>query len=140
MGHAGAGAAAKLANQVMMFTTLAGAHEAFDLAERYGVRPQQILPIVEQSTGGSWITANWDFFPGVADEYDRAGVPLAHRTWVKDLSDALIAGREVGCPLPLTGLVAQSVPTRIEERHHRTGTGQPPSLAEREPSLGRRND
>jgi 3-hydroxyisobutyrate dehydrogenase-like beta-hydroxyacid dehydrogenase len=137
VGHAGSGSAAKLANQVMMFATLAGAHEAMDLVGHYGVEPEQILPIVERSTGGSWIASNWGFFDRVADEYDRTCVPLAYRPWFKDLSDVLMAGREAGCPMPLTGLLAQLVPPRIEERHHRTD--EPAGWAELEPSPGQRS-
>jgi 3-hydroxyisobutyrate dehydrogenase-like beta-hydroxyacid dehydrogenase len=138
LGNAGSGSAAKLANQVMMFAALAGAHEAMDLVGHYGVQPEQILPIVQHSTGGSWIASNWGFFDRVADEYDRTCVPLAYRPWVKDLSDILMTGRQVGCLLPLTGLLAQLVPPRIEERHH--GTGRPVGLAGLETSLVQQND
>ena len=46
VGPAGAGAATKLANQLMMLSALAGAHEALDLAAAHGVSEASVLDVV----------------------------------------------------------------------------------------------
>ncbi len=76
VGPAGAGAAVKLANQLMMFAALAGVQEALELAAAYDVPERTVLEAVSTSTGESWITRNWGFFDRVAAAYDEAGTPV----------------------------------------------------------------
>ena len=121
-GPAGAGAAVKLANQLMMFSTLAGVQEALDLAGAYDVPEQVVLDAVATSTGESWITRNWGFFDDVAAAYDQAGTPVRDRPWSKDLWDVVAAARERSVPLPVAGLLAQHLAERVENRA-RKGAG-----------------
>lgn len=116
VGDAGAGAVAKLANQLMMFAALAGAYEAFELAEAYGVEPAAVRRAVATSTGDSWVAREWGFFDRVAADYDRTGVPPHLRPWSKDLWDVVASARDVRLPLPFAGLLAQSLAERVE-RH-----------------------
>ena len=46
VGPSGAGAAVKLANQLMMFSALAGAYEALEFARAYDVEEQTVLDAV----------------------------------------------------------------------------------------------
>ncbi len=55
VGPSGAGSVVKLANQLMMFSALAGAYEALDLAAAYGVDERTVLDAVASSTGDSWV-------------------------------------------------------------------------------------
>lgn len=114
VGPAGAGAAVKLANQLMMFAALAGVQEGLELAGAYGVPEQTVLDAVSTSTGESWITRNWGFFDRVASAYDDAGTPVRNRPWSKDLWDVVAAARESDVQVPLAGLLAQHLADQVE--------------------------
>lgn len=115
LGPAGSGSAAKLANQLIMFSTLAGTHEALRLGAAYGVPPAKVLQAVSSSTGDSWIARNWGFFDEVAADYDRFNTPLHQRPWSKDLWEVLHAARQAEIFVPLAGLLAQVLPSVVEE-------------------------
>lgn len=121
VGPAGAGAAVKLANQLMMFSALAGAHEALELAAAYDVSEQTVLEAVSTSTGESWISRNWGFFDRVAAAYDAGGTPVRDRPWAKDLWDIVAAARDCDVQVPVAGLLAQHLAERVEA-HARKGT------------------
>ncbi|RMI42850.1 NAD(P)-dependent oxidoreductase [Streptomyces triticirhizae] len=119
VGPPGAGAAVKLANQLMMFAALAGAHEALDLAAAHGVAAEEVLAVVAGSTGDSWVARTWGFFDRVAHAYDAGATPVSERPWSKDLWEVTAAARAAGVRLPLAGLLAQTMADRVEE-HART--------------------
>jgi 3-hydroxyisobutyrate dehydrogenase-like beta-hydroxyacid dehydrogenase len=119
VGPSGAGSAVKLANQLMMFAALAGAHEALDLAAAHGVDERQVLAAVAGGTGDSWVARHWGFFDEVADAYDTGGTPVSERPWSKDLWEVTAAARAAGVALPLAGLLAQTMAGRVE-RHARS--------------------
>ena len=118
-GPAGAGEATKLANQLMMCAALAGAHEALDLAECYGVAREAVLSAVATSTGDSWVARNWGFFDRTAAAYDEGGTPLRDRPWSKDLWEVVAAARAADLPTPVAGLLAQYLPARVEAHARR---------------------
>ena len=115
LGLPGAGAATKLANQLMMFSALAGAHEALALAAAYGVDETDVLKALSTSTGDTWVGRNWGFFDGVAAEYNRLGTPLRDRPWSKDLTEVVTAARSADISVPLAALLAQTLPRLVEE-------------------------
>lgn len=115
LGLPGAGAATKLANQLMMFSALAGAHEALALATAYRVDETEVLKALSTSTGDTWVGRNWGFFDGVAAEYNRLGTPLADRPWSKDLSEVVTAARSAEISVPFAALLAQILPRLVEE-------------------------
>jgi 3-hydroxyisobutyrate dehydrogenase-like beta-hydroxyacid dehydrogenase len=115
VGAPGAGAAVKLANQMMMFSALAGAYEALDFARAHDVDERVVLDAVSTSTGDSWVARNWGFFEGVAAAYDAAGgTPVKYRPWGKDLFDVVLAAREVDVDVPVTALLSQTLAARVE--------------------------
>jgi 3-hydroxyisobutyrate dehydrogenase len=114
VGPAGAGAATKLANQLMMLSTLAGAHEALDLAAAHGVAAEKVFEAVATSTGDSWVARNWDFFDRTSAAYEAAGTPLSERPWSKDLFEVVAAARAVDLRVPVAGLLAQTLADRVE--------------------------
>jgi 3-hydroxyisobutyrate dehydrogenase len=120
-GPAGAGAATKLANQLAMFASLAGLHEALDLAGAHGVSAESLLAALATSTGDSWVARNWGFFDRTARAYDRGGTPVAARPWSKDLAEVVLAARAVEVPVPLAGLLAQTVAARVESHAAESG-------------------
>jgi 3-hydroxyisobutyrate dehydrogenase-like beta-hydroxyacid dehydrogenase len=114
VGPPGAGEAAKLANQLMLFAALAGTHEALDLARRYGVDEQALLAAVATGTGDCWAARNWGFFDRIAAAYDEGGTPVSQRPWSKDLWEIVAAARAADVQLPVAGLLAQYLAQRVE--------------------------
>jgi 3-hydroxyisobutyrate dehydrogenase-like beta-hydroxyacid dehydrogenase len=114
VGPSGAGAVVKLANQLMMASALAGAHEALELAAAYDVEAQTVLEAVATSTGDSWVARNWGFFDDVARAYNEGGTPVRYRPWSKDLYDVVVAAREAGVDVPVAALLSQVVAARVE--------------------------
>lgn len=121
VGPPGAGSAAKLANQLMMFAALAGTHEALDLAHAYGVATDDVLTVARTSTGDSWVARTWGFFDEVAAAYDAAGTPVSYRPWSKDLWDVVAAARAGDVRMPLAGLLAQTMAEVVEAHAKNTG-------------------
>jgi 3-hydroxyisobutyrate dehydrogenase len=116
VGPVGAGAAAKLANQLTMFANLAGVYEAIDFATAHGVATEALLTALETSLGDSWIARNLDFWDRTAAAYDRSGTPVRDRPWSKDLAEVVAAARAADVPVPLAGWLAQTVAGRVEAR------------------------
>lgn len=116
VGPVGAGAAAKLANQLTMFANLAGVYEAIDFATAHGVATDALLSALETSLGDSWIARNLDFWDRTAAAYDRSGTPLQDRPWSKDLAEVVQAARAADVPVPLAGWLAQTLAARVEAR------------------------
>jgi 3-hydroxyisobutyrate dehydrogenase-like beta-hydroxyacid dehydrogenase len=129
VGPSGAGSAVKLANQLMMLSALAGAHEALDLARAYDVDERVVLDAVATSTGDSWVARNWGFFDDVARAYDEGGTPVRERPWSKDLWDVVAAARAAEVAVPVAGLLAQHLAARVED-HARRSRRRPSPPAE----------
>lgn len=120
VGLPGAGAATKLANQLMVFSTLGGVHEAMRVAELYGVEEATVLEAVKTSIASSWVTENWGFFDRAEKSYNEGGTPPQHRPWVKDVDEALqVAGsRRLELPIAetLRDVLGRYVGEHAEER------------------------
>ncbi|GAA2720124.1 NAD(P)-dependent oxidoreductase [Cellulomonas aerilata] len=114
VGPAGAGAATKLANQLMMLSALAGAMEAMELAAAHGVDEDTVLRSVASSTGDSWVTRNWGFFDRLVESYEAGGTPPRERPWSKDLFEVVAAARAVDLRVPVAALIAQTLADRVE--------------------------
>jgi 3-hydroxyisobutyrate dehydrogenase-like beta-hydroxyacid dehydrogenase len=123
VGPVGAGAAAKLANQLTMFANLAGVYEAIDFANAHGVATDALLTALETSLGDSWIARNLDFWVRTAAAYDAGGTPVSARPWSKDLAEVVQAARAADVPVPLAGWLAQTVAERVET-HARNAIGE----------------
>jgi 3-hydroxyisobutyrate dehydrogenase-like beta-hydroxyacid dehydrogenase len=119
VGPSGAGAAVKLANQLMMLSALAGAHEALELAQAYGVDARTVLDTVATGTGDSWVARNWGFFDDVVRAYDEGGTPVRYRPWSKDLWDVVAAARDADIDVPVAALLSQLVAARVEAHARR---------------------
>ena len=114
VGAPGAGAATKLANQLMMLSALAGVHEALELAAAHGVAEEAVFEVTASSTGDSWVARNWGFFDTTAAAYDEGGTPKSERPWSKDLFEVVAAARAVDVRVPVAGLLAQVLADRVE--------------------------
>ena len=115
VGPPGAGAATKLANQLMMCAALGGVHEALDLAAAHGVAEEKVLEVVATCTGDSWITRNWGFFDRTSTAYDEGGTPVRARPWSKDLFEVVAAAREADLRVPLAAVLSQTLADRVEQ-------------------------
>lgn len=113
-GPVGSGSAAKLGNQLMMFSALAATYEAIELGEVHGLTATKLFEAVATSTGDCWVAREWGFFDKTASAYDHAGVPVRNRPWSKDLWDIVAAARAADLHLPVAGLLAQHMPERVE--------------------------
>ena len=129
VGDPGAGAAVKLANQLMLFSALAGAYEAMRLVSSYGVSEEMVLEAVTTGTGSSWVSENWGFYDQLSADYDEASVPEQRRPWSKDLHDVVAAAGQSGQPAPLAELLASILPPAVSEHASRArATGADPDL------------
>jgi 3-hydroxyisobutyrate dehydrogenase-like beta-hydroxyacid dehydrogenase len=102
LGPTGAGASAKLAQQVMTVMNLVGVSESLRLARAAGLNLDAFLDMVHDSTGASHAASHWR---------DRwAGLPQAHADGLFDgLIPALEMARAAGVAIPLTALAQQLV-------------------------------
>lgn len=122
IGAPGTGAAVKLANQLVMFASLAGVYEAVDFAGVHGAPAEVTLQVLGSSTGDTWVGRNWGFFEALARSYDEAEVAVRYRPWSKDLWDLVQAARTAELSLPVGGLLAQLMADMVETRASDGGT------------------
>ena len=100
----GMGQAVKLANQLMLAVSMLAAQEGLRLAAEYGLQPEDVLPVIERSTGASWAAANWERVLGWWRDYQPGG---ALDIIVKDMRSLLDDAAERRLPLPVAALAFQ---------------------------------
>ncbi len=103
----GMGQAVKLANQLMLAAGMVAVEEGLRLAAAHGVGPEDVLPVIERSTGASWAAANWDTVLGWWRDYQPGG---ALDIVIKDLRSLLDDAAERRLPLPAAALALQRLP------------------------------
>lgn len=103
VGETGAGATAKLCNQVMCFVNLCGVCEAFTLGAKAGVDLRKLFGIVAAGAAQSWELDNMG--PKILARDFAAGYPVSTSQY--DLSLVLDAARELKVFLPATSIVHQ---------------------------------
>jgi 3-hydroxyisobutyrate dehydrogenase len=100
----GMGQAVKLANQLMLAVAMLAAEEGTRLAEEYGLRAEDVLPVIERSTGASWAASHWDSVLTWWRDYEPGG---ALDIIVKDMRSLLDDAAERRLPLPVAALAFQ---------------------------------
>ena len=102
-GDYGAGNTTKLANQIIVAGNIQAVCEALVLAKKAGLDPNTVFEAIKGGLAGSNILnakapmmINGDFKPGFRVKLHQ-----------KDLQNALITGKELGVPLPVTSLIQQ---------------------------------
>lgn len=73
VGGPGAGAATKLANNVIAASSMVATAEAFQIASAFGVDPALLTRVLETSSGNTWVLHNMHPVPGV-----RPGSPSSN--------------------------------------------------------------
>jgi putative dehydrogenase len=104
--RAGMGQAAKLANQVMLATTLLGLTEGLTLARSFGLDDGTLLPIIGVSTGNSWAVQNWSTARRLWETY-HPGATLD--VLVKDLRSVQSCAADAGLSLPVAARVLEQI-------------------------------
>lgn len=114
-GKIGAGNTTKLANQVIVALNIAAVSEAFMLASKAGVDPKLVFDAIKGGLAGS--TVMNAKVPMILDRNFKPGFKIDLH--IKDLSNAIETGHDVGSPLPLTALAMEMLQTL-----HADGCGQ----------------
>lgn len=112
------GMAAKLCNNMLLFTSVVATSEAVQLAVSKGIDQKAFWELLSSSTGHSWSQENWFPYPGVIEtsaadkNFEPTGFPAtgAH----KDLQNALDMGATQGADLPFTQLAADRIQEIID--------------------------
>ena len=104
-GNYGAGNTTKLANQIIVAANIEAAAEALVLAKKAGLDPRIVFDAIKGGIAGSTVLnakapmmIKGDFNPGFRIKLHQ-----------KDLHNALLTGKELGVPLPITSLVQQMI-------------------------------
>jgi len=104
-GDYGAGNTTKLANQIIVAANIEAVAEALVLAKKAGLNPTLVFDAIKGGLAGSTVLnakapmmINGDFNPGFRIKLHQ-----------KDLHNALLTGKELGVPLPVTSLIQQMI-------------------------------
>ncbi len=123
MGPIGAGAAAKLANQLVTFAALDAVLQAVRLAVAHGVGEARVIEALGAATGDTWVGRTWGFYDELAAEYDRRGVPHSDRPWVKDIEAIRAAAADRGVDVPLATELARRLASDIAAHAQQSNGG-----------------
>ena len=104
VGALGAGHAMKCINNLITSITFSATMEGLVIGKRYGLDPAAMVEVLDQSTGGSWITQNHIRQRVLSRSFDD---PFKLELMLKDMGIALELGREAQLPLPLSALGQQ---------------------------------
>jgi 2-hydroxy-3-oxopropionate reductase len=102
-GDYGAGNTTKLANQIMVAANIVGAAEALVLASKAGLDPSVVFEAIKGGLAGSAVLNAKA--PMMIEGNFKPGFRV--RLHQKDLHNALLTGKDLGVPLPVTSLVQQ---------------------------------
>ena len=110
-GDYGAGNTTKLANQIIVAANIEAVGEALTLAKKAGLDPNVVFDAIKGGLAASNVLnakapmmISGDFKPG-----------FRIRLHQKDLHNALLTGKELGVPLPVTGLIQQMLGSLIND-------------------------
>ncbi|MCU0963843.1 MAG: NAD(P)-dependent oxidoreductase [Burkholderiaceae bacterium] len=104
VGALGAGHAMKCINNLITAMTFSATMEGLVLGKRVGLDPAAMVAVLNESTGGSWITKNHIAQRVLSRSFDD---PFKLELMLKDIGIALALGHEMQLPLPLSALGQQ---------------------------------
>lgn len=116
MGEISAGAATKLALQLMTYCNQLAALEAVRLAAASGIDEAALMDLAGFTTADSWMVRNWGFFDRLMREHRLAGTEEMYRFFGKDLFDVVLAAREANVSVPVAAVAGQSLAGSFKER------------------------
>ncbi len=104
LGGPGAGHAMKCLNNCITALTLSATSEALVAGKRYGLDPAAMVDVLNESTGGSWISKT-HFHQRIFNR--RFDDPFRLELMLKDMGIALRLAEETDTPVPLAALGQQ---------------------------------
>ena len=111
VGEVGAGNVVKLANQIIVAANIEAIGEAFVLAQKAGIDPELVFQAIRAGLAGS--NALEAKAPMIMERNFNPGARI--RLHQKDLHNALLTGKELGVPLPVTSLIQQMLGALINQ-------------------------
>ena len=111
VGELGAGNFVKLANQIIVAANIEALGEALVLAQKAGIDPELVYHAIRGGLAGSNVLEAKA--PSIMDRNFEPGFRIhLHQ---KDLHNALLTGKDLGVPLPVTSLVQQMLGALINK-------------------------
>jgi 3-hydroxyisobutyrate dehydrogenase-like beta-hydroxyacid dehydrogenase len=113
LGELGAGAAAKLAHNLIVYVNMLAASEGMRIAEKFGLDLKAMQEVVHAGAAQSRVADNWSQQRKLKDTYTTGAqglVQLIH----KDLRLALELGHDLGLGLPGAALTQQLIEQVLE--------------------------
>jgi 3-hydroxyisobutyrate dehydrogenase len=104
VGGLGAGHAMKCINNLITSITFGATVEGLAIGKRYGLDPAAMVDVLDESTGGSWITHNHIRQRVLSRSFDD---PFKLELMLKDIGIALELAREANLSVPLSDLSQQ---------------------------------
>ncbi len=104
VGALGSGHAMKCINNLITSMTFSATMEGLVLGKCFGLDPAAMVDVLDQSTGGSWISKNHIRQRVISRSFDD---PFKLELMLKDIGIAMELGREAQLPLPLSALGQQ---------------------------------
>ena len=104
-GDYGAGNITKLANQIKVAANIEAVSEALVLSSKAGLDPNVVFQAIRGGLAGSTVLDAKA--PMMIEGNFKAGFRI--KLHQKDLHNAILTGKELGVPLPVTGLVQQMI-------------------------------
>lgn len=121
-GHAGAGQAAKICNNMILGATMIATCEAFALADKLGLDRQKMFDVTSTSSGSSWSMNTYCPAPGVGPKTpaDNGYAPgFAAELMLKDLGLSQQAAAAVDADTPMGALAAKLYAQFVENEDGR---------------------
>ena len=110
-GGYGAGNTTKLANQIIVAANIEAVGEALVLAKKAGLDPKVVFEAIKGGLAGSNVM-NAKAPMMIAGNFEPGFRIRLHQ---KDLHNAILTGKELGVPLPVTSLVQQMIGALMNE-------------------------
>ena len=104
VGPLGAGHMMKCINNLITAMTFSATMEGLTLGKRVGLDPAAMVAVLNESTGGSWITRNHIAQRVISRSFDD---PFKLELMLKDIGIALGLAQDAQLPMPLSGLGQQ---------------------------------
>jgi 3-hydroxyisobutyrate dehydrogenase-like beta-hydroxyacid dehydrogenase len=104
VGALGSGHMMKCINNLITAMTFSATMEGLTLGKRVGLDPAAMVDVLNESTGGSWITKNHIAQRVISRSFDD---PFKLELMLKDIGIALGLAQDAQLPMPLSGLGQQ---------------------------------
>ncbi len=98
LGGIGMGETGKLANNMVLFSSMAATTEGIAFAVKAGIPIKTFLAFLNVSTGSTWVSQRWDYLATLKKDH---GPTATLKLMYKDLNMGLSYAKEIGADLPM---------------------------------------